>query len=231
MEYEIDLRKYAVAILRRWRLIVLAAIVSAGIALGLSLVLPKTYTATASALIFIRQTGSQLGTNEPLLNIETIDVGSRRQGLVALASSETIEAQLPPHVVQQATPPNYRPGMLVRSGLIEVGLNGDLINITAKGSTPSQAKTLVDAWMNTYIAVVDQFYTDEHSTVRLAGEAIAPYQAASPRIGINTITAGIAGVILGTIMVLLLELMGLDRSVKSKTPVQSKSAGSPSLTR
>jgi uncharacterized protein involved in exopolysaccharide biosynthesis len=175
----IDLRPYLAGIAKRWYWPIGIAMIGAIAAWIIAMQIQPTFTATSSVLVFIRQTGSQVGVNEPILRIETIDTGARRQGLVALAQSNTIEAQLPDDAIQQAAPADYRPGRLTQR--ISARAEGDLISISARGSSPQQAKALADTWTRTFAAYANETYTDQHSEVRLAGDALLPYEPTSPR--------------------------------------------------
>lgn len=222
MEYEIDLAAYGRAVLRRWYWVILATVLAAALAVGVSLVLPKTFTATAPVLALVRQTGSQVGVNQPILNIETIDVGARRQGLLALAQSETIATRIAPETLQQVGVAGYKPGQLVQR--IEVTANGDLLEIRARAATPEQAQLLADTWASTYVAYVGQLYTDEHSSVQLAGSAALPYRPSSPRVALNAALASGAALLLASIAAIISELTGFTLL---RRRAQARPAGRP----
>jgi capsular polysaccharide biosynthesis protein len=201
---DIDLRPYLLAVAQRWYWIILAALLAAGTVAIISMQLPKTYTATASLVLFIRQTGSQVGVNESIISVETIDIGARRQGLLALAASSVVEAQLRPEDVQRVAPAGYQPGMLTEQ--INVDSDGDLINISAEAPSPEQAQALADTWAGTYVSYVKTLYTDEHSEVQLAGKALLPTEPSAPRVSLNAILAGLLGSALAVGLILLLTL-------------------------
>ncbi len=205
MEYEIDLRRYFVAVVRRWPLIVTAAIIAALLAGAWAATRATEYTATASLLMTIVETGSQLGTNEPMLSIDTIDANARRQTIAALAQSTAVETQLAPELIARVAPADYKPGMLVHGGDITVIPVGDLLNIVARGETPEQAKLLADAWTETAVAYIKSLFTDEHSDVQMASTAVLPFEAASRDIARNAVLAGVAGALLGIMIALALE--------------------------
>lgn len=208
MEAEIDLGKYFAGVARRWRWLLVAALV-AGVTAFITLsAMPKSYEATANVLLTIRQTGSQLGTNEPLLAIETIDVGARRQGLGALASSTAIESQIAPEVLQRSGPDDYKPGMLIENELIDVAVYGDLVAITATAASPRQAKELADAWATTFVATVGRLYTDGHSSAQLTGSALEPIVPAAPKVLQSTVLAALAGLMLGVLAAIIATYRG-----------------------
>jgi uncharacterized protein involved in exopolysaccharide biosynthesis len=220
---DIDLRPYMIAVVKQWRWIVATVVLTCLVTVFVLYLLPKTYTATASALIFIRQTGSQVGTNEPVLNIETIDVNARRLGIQALAESSAIEMQLPPEVVQQVAPAGYRQGQL--AGKIDARLDGDLLSISANADTPEKAKALADAWTNTYIQYAQPLFTDQHSEIRFASNSILPYEPSGPSLVRNTLVAGLAGLVLATLATVLNEVFRTS-AVSPKRAPQKRPASS-----
>jgi capsular polysaccharide biosynthesis protein len=227
MEYEIDLRKYIAAILQRWRWIILCTLVAAISAAGLTYIQPRYYTAEAAVLMQIRQTGSQVGLNGPILSIETIDIGARRQGLVALANSSAIEARLPTNVIQNVAPSKYRPGQLVGEH-ITGHINGDLLVISARARTAEQAKELADAWAATYVSYVNELYTDEHSSVQLASNALLPYKPDSLGLVRNTVLASIGAALLSIVAALLIEIIGVPPLARNRRVRTDQPATHPS---
>lgn len=224
MEYEIDVRKYTLAVLHRWRWVALCIVIAASTAAGLTYSLPPYYRAQASALIQIRQTGSQVGLNSPVLNLETIDAGARRQALQALATSPAIEARLPEDLLQRIAPPRYKPGQLYSEDHINTELQGDLLIIAARARTAQQAKELADAWTRTFVDYANQLYTDGHSEVKLVGEALLPYQPEPTGLIRNTLLAAFGGALLGMLLALGAEITGVLRAdrrriVQSNQPV------------
>lgn len=200
---EIDIAPYIAGITKRWYWVILGILLTAIPAALLLVRQPPTYSATASVLMLIRQTGSQIGVDQPLVSIETIDAASRRQGLLALSQSAAVEARLPNQVIEQVGLANYRPGLFVQNGLIRVNSDGDLITISAQASSAERAKLLADAWATTYVDYVQTLYTDEHSRVQLASEALLPLEPNSPNIVRNTVIAGVLGAMVGLFAVIM----------------------------
>ncbi|HEY0605064.1 MAG TPA: Wzz/FepE/Etk N-terminal domain-containing protein [Herpetosiphonaceae bacterium] len=222
-EYDdIDLRPYLTAVARRWYWIVVGALLAALVVAGISTQLPKEYTATASVLMFIRQTGSQVGANEPLVRIETIDITARRQGLLALAESPAIETQIKPEDLQRVAPASYTPGTLTEE--IAINATGDLLTVAATAPTPEQAQLLADVWANTFVSYVDTLYTDEHSQVQLAGKALLPIKPSFPRIALFAVFAGLIGGLVATAIVMGQALLGTS---PNETRRRSRHAAAP----
>jgi|GEM_PF-5425281 len=228
-EYDdIDLRPYIRAVAKRWLWIVIAIALSAVVAGIISVSLPKEYSAKASVLVFVRQTGLQMSQSEALFDIETIDVNARRQGLLALAQSNAIEANIAPDLLSQVVPHQYKPGMLVQDNYIKVELKGDLLEIVATARSAERAKLLADAWAKTFVSLVDQLYTDQHSRVQLASSAVLPYKPTDPKIFRNIVLAGFVSGLASIVLVLAFEIlrpsiMGGRFSVQSKRTLQNPS--------
>lgn len=230
-EYDdIDLRPYLIAIARRWYWIVVGALLAALIAAGISTQLPKAYTATTSVLMFIRQTGSQVGTNEPLVRIETIDITARRQGLLALVQSSAIETQIKPEELQRVAPAGYIPGSLTQQ--IAIDADGDLLTIAATAASPEQAQALADIWASTFVSYADTLYTDEHSQMQLAGKALLPTEPSEPQVLRNTVFAGLLGGVAAIAAILLWTLLrpsthAVRRGERSATAARGRNSAQP----
>ncbi len=207
MEYEIDFRKYLRLVGRRLRWVVCAALLAGVAMFSLLTAAPKTYTATSALLLLVRQAGTVRTLDSPGIRLESIDAEARRQGLVALATSTTIETRIPEDVIRSVMPENYRPGLIVQNQQIEVHLNGDLLEIVAHARTPEQAKALADGWANSYMDYVSHLYRDEHSEIRFVSAALLPHGPSSPLIWANTIQAVIGGALLAMIAVLIAGLI------------------------
>lgn len=226
---DISLWPYVAAILRRWPLILATALIGAIVGITISAVMPEKYQATAAVVVLIRQMGSQAGANQPFLSIETIDVGSRRQGLQALAESDVIEAQLPPDILSQVAPAKYKPGKLTKS--IDTTLNGDLLTIRAVASSAEQAKLLADTWASTFVSYAQPLFADRHTELRLAGDAIVPYEPYSPNMIQNTLLGGLSGLTLGVLLAFIWNMTGFSLPSALRRQHRKSPAQSPSPTR
>jgi uncharacterized protein involved in exopolysaccharide biosynthesis len=157
MEEEIDLRPYVAAVIRQWRTIVVIVVMAAIGAAILAISLPLSYTASADVLIL--PTRSQLTFDSRFVtNNASIgtDAASRRQALVALATSPALEAQVLPKVPESLVDKTYRPGALARR--LQINAEGDLLHI--KGSAPDEqsAQALALAWGQGYVAMINDLY-------------------------------------------------------------------------
>lgn len=154
---ELDLRRYVRALVRASGWIILASILGATLAALAPLRRPASYVATSS--VFLRPTRSQVTLDERFVTNEAIDAAARRRGLLGLAKSPTIEAQIPPDILAQLAPDDYTVGDLADSN-IKIAADGDLMIITARQPTADQARMLADAWANTLVSYVNTLYSN-----------------------------------------------------------------------
>ncbi len=156
METEIDLRPLITALLRRWRLIVLCIVTAALIAAFLSMLRAQTHTARTDILMLSARSRMAFDDrfvtdDQPLLNTNT-----RRQSLVALAESTSLENKVRTLLSPETVTGNDRPGSLAAQ--IQVETTGDLIQIQASGKSEADALALADAWGRTYADAVNDLY-------------------------------------------------------------------------
>jgi capsular polysaccharide biosynthesis protein len=157
MEKEIDLRPHIIAVLGQWRLIAIIAIAAAVIAALIAFSLPTAFTATSDVLILPSR--SQL-TFDPrfVTNNATLgtDAVSRRQALVALASSAALEAQVLSKIPADLVGENYRPGDLAQR--LRVSSDGDLLHIETSALSAQTAQALAETWAQAYVHTVNNLY-------------------------------------------------------------------------
>jgi len=165
MEEEIDLRPYFVAIIRQRRTIALIAVVAAIGAVILAISVPPSFTASADVLILPSRLqltfDPRFVTNNPALGI---DASSRRQTLVALASSQAIETQVLPKVPADLVGKDYQPGALSRR--VHITTDGDLLHIEANAADAQTAQTLASAWGQVYVNMVNNLYGRDNITLQ-----------------------------------------------------------------
>jgi capsular polysaccharide biosynthesis protein len=165
MEEEIDLRPYIARLLRQWRTIAVVVAVAVLIGVALAAILPTAYTATADVLIL--PTRSQLTFDSRFVTNNAVigtDAGSRRQALIALASSALLEQQAVPKLSSELLGKQYQPGSLARR--ITVNADGDLLHIEATAPDAQNAQLLADVWGNAYVTSVNDLYGREDGLLR-----------------------------------------------------------------
>jgi uncharacterized protein involved in exopolysaccharide biosynthesis len=180
MNDEIDLRPYLRALIRRWRWILLAALLGA-VGAGLAaLMQPTMFSSTAS--VFVRSTQSEVTLDPRFVTKDVADPIARRKTLLGFAKSPSVEMQIPRDVINRLAPSNYVVGML--ASRISATSDGELIQITARDSTPEQARELADAWAIGFVSYANQLYgsgggiSDASARVREASDNYAAAQRA-----------------------------------------------------
>lgn len=170
MDSSIDFGRYLHALLGRWQWIVLVTVITAVCSALLSFIQPTQYKATAA--IFYSPVQSQLRLDERFVTTATIEAGSRRAGLIALARSDSIAARLSAETLKSLGLSGMSPtGVL---GQIAVETIGDMITITASGATPEQAQGLANAWATTFVTNANEL--DALSTAPVGQEQMAAVQ-------------------------------------------------------
>lgn len=171
MEDEIDLKPYIRALLRRWWVVVSAAV---GLALVVGLVaVLRTPPYTASSSLLIVPASAQITldnrftSRDSLLFTTTVN---QREALLALARDTTLEER-----VATTLGIDYRPGELVNR--IAIDTNGDLVRITARAETSDEAQRLATAWAQEYARVVAETYTRDTASLALVEQQLAESQA------------------------------------------------------
>jgi capsular polysaccharide biosynthesis protein len=165
MESEIDLRPFFSALLRQWRtiaIIILVAAIGAGL---VGFMLPPSYTASADVLILPSR--SQLTFDSRFVTSNTVpgtDAPTRRQALVAMASSPALETEVLPKIPQSLVDKDYHPGQLARR--IRVVPEGDLLHIEASAADEQSAQALADAWAQAYVRTINQLYSQSNDLLK-----------------------------------------------------------------
>ncbi len=163
MEQEINLRPYFEALVRRWRLIVLCMAVLGLLAVIVTLLLPPTYKANADVLLV--STRLQLQFDSRFITDDASQLANpvnRRDTLVALASSGTLEEQVNANLPDALRGQTFGLGDLVER--VEVQPIGDLLRISVGDSDVNAARSLALAWAQNYVQLVNQIYVKDASS-------------------------------------------------------------------
>jgi hypothetical protein len=153
MEQELDLRPYVTALLRRWRLILGVIAVGAIAAALLTLLQPPMHRARASVLI--DPVTSQVVLDPRFTERDAFQVtngATRRQALIALATSPVLEGRVNTALGEDAV----EPGDLLDQ--ISVTADSDLLAITATNSNAEEALRLAELWGQAYADLVAELY-------------------------------------------------------------------------
>ncbi|MGB0383978.1 MAG: hypothetical protein ACPGWR_04060 [Ardenticatenaceae bacterium] len=168
IDREIDLMPIMMGVLRRWYWIVLAAIIGGVVASGLALRAPSYYDATASVIFLGDRTRLTLDSRLVTENSTLSNYVWRRQALVKLVTSKEIEAQLPPDLIEQLAPSDYKVGQL--ADLMSASDEGDLLWITARASSPEEAQLLANVWSEGYVSYINDLFSSSNSSTLTASQ-------------------------------------------------------------
>lgn len=165
MEQEIDLRPYILAIVRRWRMIVLIMLAAALITGIFASLRPPTQA--ASATLMILATNSEMRFDQRFVTANDspfTNPATQREALIALASSSTIEAQARANLPDDLRTQLPDTGDFARR--MNVQTSGDLLRITAKDADVQRANTLVETWAQAYVQTVNEIYSKDNTLVQ-----------------------------------------------------------------
>jgi capsular polysaccharide biosynthesis protein len=195
-------REY-LAVLRRWAWLILGfAIIAGGAAVGLSLLVPKTYASTTVALVSPKQVlanphptyGDQSATVDQLVltYLGLVDTQPVRQRMVAAGVARRPD-QLRGHIVALRVP------------------NTTLINVTVEDSDPAVALEGAQTVIDAVNSALEELQSKAGSSTHL--EALIPWEvptelpqaATSPNIPRNAGTAASAGLLVAILVVIVLE--------------------------
>jgi uncharacterized protein involved in exopolysaccharide biosynthesis len=157
MEEEIDLRPYLAALIRQWRTIGVVVVVATIGAAILAISLPQSFTASADVLILPSR--SQLTFDSRFVTSNAslgTDAASRRQALLALATSTALETKVLPELPVNLVGKEYRPGSLARR--LQITSEGDLLHIEANAQDEQSAQVLASAWGQAYVGMINDLY-------------------------------------------------------------------------
>lgn len=171
MQEELDIRPYLVAVIRRWPLVLGAALLAALTAMGLTLAQPQLSQARSSVLIVPNSSQVTLDTrfvtrDATLLTNATF----QREALITLASSSTLEAR----VAAALGGDPLDPGAL--NARVSVEADGDLIWFIATDADQASAVQLAETWASSYELLVAEIYSRDSSGEALLNRQIGDAQ-------------------------------------------------------
>lgn len=173
IDREIDLIPIAISVVQRWYWILLAAVVGGIVAAVVTTSTARYYEANATVLFVGDRTRLTLDSRLITLEDNLSNYTTRRQALISLATSNVIEAQFPPKVIEQlVTSSSYQVGLLASN--IKVQDEGDLLHITARSSSPQKAQLLANEWASSFVTHVNTtLYGIDPSVIMVSKEQIA----------------------------------------------------------
>lgn len=166
---EIDLRQYVDVIVRRWKLVLVAAVSAALVAAVVSFFMPPVYEAVAGVVI-IKATTELLF--EPQFKTlseddlamagarQAVDTSARREAFAALVKNGAIAAQVVDEIGDTLLPEERKVNVLVGMVEGEIRKGSDLIEIKVTCNDAAKAARIANVWGSEYEKYVNAIYSD-----------------------------------------------------------------------
>jgi uncharacterized protein involved in exopolysaccharide biosynthesis len=155
---EIDLRPYIFALRKKWWLIAIVTVLTAGAALVYSVLQVRNYESSATILLSRSRASLSLANQFPTVN-EPIDSRSRMDAMLAIAGSDNLVMQTLEDVHQEY-PDNGIEREALRSA-VGITSSGDTIEVTATHSNPLYAAVIANAWAQNAVTAINYSYSGE----------------------------------------------------------------------
>jgi uncharacterized protein involved in exopolysaccharide biosynthesis len=174
--YEIDLRRYIIALFRWWWVIALCALLAGGAALMVSMLMTPTYEASAGVVTLRSQTEISLGSSIQTLTDQDISLAEAAKGVVEErterrltsmagmvkngAIAEKVSAELSDLLTEEEQQPSRLLGH-VKGQILELEEGegrSDTIEIVVSYDDPEKASAIANAWGREYETYVNQIY-------------------------------------------------------------------------
>jgi capsular polysaccharide biosynthesis protein len=163
MEREIDLRPYFQVLAKYWLTLLIAAV---GLAVIVALFGTTSRLPSESATVLVVGSNQQLRLEPRFITDDTSQLSTaanQRSAIIALANSVTVEEQVRSELPAELNARFQTPGSLAQQ--IQVRITGDLIRLTMADPNPATARTIVTAWADAYVEVVNQIYNQSATLV------------------------------------------------------------------
>ncbi|MBN1890313.1 MAG: hypothetical protein JW850_20130 [Thermoflexales bacterium] len=186
MEHElgIDVWQYVDALVRRWKIIVLAALIAAGAAGLYGLAFPPGYKAVAGVALIKVKTDVEFDARFKTVSEDLLSSAgyaramggddARRSALVGLVQNGAIANQVIRELGDQLSIGERKPANLMRKVNAQTLQKGDLIQIEVTDADPEKAALIANAWARAYERFVNNLYSgvplDQSSSIQAEWE-------------------------------------------------------------
>ena len=210
-----ELQDYMRVFRARWLAIVLATILGGLLAFGWTLTQPKVYTANGSAII---TTGTSSSIGDALLGDNYAK--SRVKSYLDIATSRQV-AQYAIDELGIKDSPDAVVGRVAVSNPLDTAV----LRVSATGSTPEEARQLVEAWIDGMIKVVSELEntgnaTGTESIVKLQtlDSAVTPTSPSSPNVKLAVALGVLIGFAIGIAYALI--RAAVDRRLRTSQSIE-----------
>jgi uncharacterized protein involved in exopolysaccharide biosynthesis len=163
-EDEVDLRPYIAELIKmKWWIIGLGLLCGA-LALVISLLIPRTYT--ANGILLLTRSRAMLSLAEQFPTIaEPVDTRSRMDALIAIAKDDSI-ANMTLLSLGDAVPDKYRSIEDIKA-VINIQNNGDSIGISATTHDPKLSAAIANSWADHLLEMINNAYSGDYPLTKI----------------------------------------------------------------
>ena len=222
-----NLEDYWRVVRRHWIAIALSIALGLAAALGVSLLMPKVYTADASGFVVSQSSGST-----GIASLGDTYAKSRAKSYIEIAKNRSIAQAVIEQLGLTTTPQ-----VLVNQISAAVPLDTVTLRITAQASTPQQAQDLANAWIRALAVEVQRLESGQvlaqagvaapvegdtaAAVVALVpgDTAVLPGSPTSPNLRLNLLLGALIGLALGVAWALVRS--AADKRIRSAAAVES----------
>ena len=212
---------YLRVLARRWKIVVACLVLGVAVALLVSALSPRKYTATADLLVSAEATSNQTD-----LNQGSAFAQSRVKSYVAVVTSPDVLDR----VRTDLSLPLSNEQLKTRLSAV-AQTDTTLISVSATDTSPAQAASIANSAARAFSTVVEDFETPADSStsaikILITTPALAPTSPQSPNVPVNAAVGLFLGILVGLSAAALREL--LDVSIKVPEDLAA-TAGAPLL--
>ncbi len=214
-------RDYLRVLARRWKIVVACLVLGVAVALLVSALSPRRYTATAELLVSAAAT-----TNQTDLNQGSTFAQSRVKSYVAVVTSPDVLDRIRTDLGLPLSNEQLKSRITATAQT-----DTTIISISATDSSPAQAASIANSAARAFATVIEEFETPAKASssainVLTTTPALAPTSPQSPNVPVNGAIGLFLGVLVGLSAAALREL--LDVSIKVPEDLAT-TAGAPLL--
>jgi len=160
MDQEIDLREYIAVLLKYKYWIIGLAVVAAVAAAGVSLMLPRTYEATA--LVAITRPQYEMQFDERIPSVSG-NVQPPYKAYPLLATSDEVLSALITDLGQEGTAEERTVQGLRRKLEAQSGSDQSIVRLSVKNGSPERASSIANQWAERFVQTANDFYAQSSS--------------------------------------------------------------------
>ncbi|MHA3702218.1 polysaccharide biosynthesis tyrosine autokinase [Jatrophihabitans sp. YIM 134969] len=214
-------RDYLRVLARRWKIVVACLVLGVAVALAVSALSPRRYTATADVLVSAEATSNQTDNSQGSYFAQ-----SRVKSYVAVVTSPDVLDKVRTDLSLPLSNEQLKDRITATAQS-----DTTLISISATDTSPALAASIANSAARAFNSVVEQFETPADSSTSaikllITNPALAPSSPQSPNVPVNAAVGLFLGILVGLSAAALREL--LDVTIKAPEDLAT-TAGAPLL--